>query len=116
MHPLPAPAWTDLPEAAALLADLVANPPRQRYVRGILGPNDGAVIFDDERYRRLTAIYMAEQIRVLAECDEAKDHTAFYAMVRPEDAIARVELASTLESLAMLAMAGREMTQVRRAA
>ena len=62
-------AWTAIPEAAALLADLAANPPRERYAKGTLGPNDGALIYTGERVKKLEAIWRAEQDRLWALCD-----------------------------------------------
>lgn len=79
--------WEQQERARKVLADIAASPPRKRYVRGILGPNDGGMIYDDPRVRELQGLYMDEQRRILAECDEAKDWTAFHAIRCVDDVI-----------------------------
>lgn len=59
--------WTDLPEAARLLADLASNPPTRCLIGGTF--NHAAPYFaSDPRMKRLRAIYdKAEPVKDTAE-------------------------------------------------
>lgn len=80
--PLPDPAWTTFPQAARLLADCAANPPAQRYATGIFGPNDGALIHDDERVKALNAIWRAERDRLFEVARKTDRYSDFMAHCR----------------------------------
>jgi hypothetical protein len=71
--------WTDLPEAAGILADIAVNPPKSR-----TAPCEGLTlyykrVFVGRRVQRLNSICRAEGVRLLRECDAAGDHAAFVA-------------------------------------
>lgn len=74
--------WTDLPEAAAILADCAARPPATRMVKV-----EDLTIYHAARYvgarvRRLGAIHRAEADRLFALCERARDYAAFEAHIR----------------------------------
>jgi len=82
--PAPSPPrdWTALPEAAALLAGCVADPPATRMVEVT-----DLTTWHDRRYvgarvRRLNAIHRAEADRLFAAAEAAGDYRAFDAHCR----------------------------------
>jgi hypothetical protein len=86
---LPAPVlstarrdWTALPEAAAILADCAANPPRTRMVEIVDLSTWHASHYVGARVRRLNAIHRAEAKRILAVCEAARHYDAFDAHCR----------------------------------
>jgi hypothetical protein len=71
--------WTRHPRAAAILADMASNPPKQR-----TAPYEGLTLshkrlFVGGRVQELSAIHRAESERILAECDATGDHAPFTA-------------------------------------
>lgn len=73
--------WTQLPQAAKLLADCAENPPATRYVKGVFGPNDGTLVYSgsDDRVKQLRAIWKAERSRLFAEAEVSGDYAAWKA-------------------------------------
>lgn len=82
--PSPAPArdWTALPEAAALLADCGARPPRARLVKIVDLTTYYRREYVGARVRRLNAIHRAERRRLFAACEAVRDYAAFDAHCR----------------------------------
>ena len=80
--PRRAHGWTALPEAAALLADCAAHPPRTRMVKVV----DLTTFYRRDhvggRVRRLYAIHRAEGARLFAAAQAAGDYAAFAAHCR----------------------------------
>ena len=74
--------WTELPEAAALLAACAADPPATRMVKVT-----DLTTYHDRRYvgtrvRRLNRIHRAEADRLFAEAEASGDYRAFDAHCR----------------------------------
>lgn len=98
--PAPAPRrdWTELPEAAALLADCAARPPATRMVKVTDLTTYHARLYVGARVRRLRAIHRAEAERIFAACEAARIYAAFDAHCRltVQDAIADALLRAAL--------------------
>jgi hypothetical protein len=72
------PNWTNLPEAAALLASCAANPPAKRPCRYRFGDHD--IRYAGARVRRLRRLWQDELARLLALADTGRiDRATFRA-------------------------------------
>jgi hypothetical protein len=74
--------WTDLPEAAAILADCAANPPATHMVEVTDLTTFHAPYYAGARVRRLRAIHRVVADRLFAACEAARDYDAFEAHCR----------------------------------
>ena len=80
--PAKARDWTDLPEAAAILADCAAHRPATRMVEVTDLTTYHTLDYVGARVRRLRAIHRAEADRLFAACEAARDYDAFEAHCR----------------------------------
>jgi hypothetical protein len=105
--------WTELPEAAALLAGCAADPPASRMVQVADLTTYHARRDFGPRVRKLRAIHRAEAARLFAAAEAARDYRAFEAHLRRsvQDAIADALLHAALARSA--ACDGRALEVIR---
>lgn len=75
---IPEPLWTQIPDAAALLADCAANPPALDHRTGTF-ERPAQMFKTDKRVKALNAIHRREADRIFAACEATRNYDPYSA-------------------------------------